>query len=106
MIRIEDKHNCCGCAACVQVCPKHCIYFEEDEEGYRYPLVDETLCIQCGLCEKVCLFINQRNPEATPLHVYAQKNNDEQTRLKSSSGGIFSLLAEKVINKGRIRCII
>lgn len=54
MIHIVDKRQCCGCAACVQKCPKHCISLYEDEEGFLYPRIDTNNCIDCGLCEKVC----------------------------------------------------
>lgn len=69
---------------------------DEDNEGFLYPVVDDTICIDCGLCEKVCPVINQNEPRK-PLKVYAAKNANEEVRLKSSSGGIFSLLAEAVI---------
>lgn len=55
MIRIIDKRECCGCEACVQVCPKHCIDFSSDYQGFCYPHVDEAHCINCGLCEKYAL---------------------------------------------------
>ena len=55
MLQITDKSKCCGCNACVQRCPKQCIVMHEDEEGFLYPQVDVTLCVDCGLCEKVCL---------------------------------------------------
>lgn len=54
MITINDKTQCCGCWACYNVCPKHCITMEEDSEGFRYPKVDADICIDCGLCERVC----------------------------------------------------
>lgn len=101
MIHIQDKHNCCGCAACVQACPKQCISFDEDKQGFRYPLVDESLCIECGLCEKVCPVINQADVKK-PLKVYAAQNPSEEIRLQSSSGGIFTMLAEAVIDDGGV----
>ena len=101
MIHIQDKHNCCGCAACVQACPKHCISFNEDEHGFRYPLVDKSLCIDCGLCEKVCPVINQIDAKK-PIKVYAAQNPNEEIRLKSSSGGIFTMLAEAIIDEGGV----
>lgn len=58
MISIIDKHNCCGCEACVQACPKHCISFNEDAEGFHYPKVDEKQCVECGACEKACPILN------------------------------------------------
>ena len=71
----------------------------EDEEGFLYPLVDTTLCVNCGLCEKVCPVSHQANSRE-PLSVIAARNNDEKIRSQSSSGGIFTLLAEKVIREG------
>lgn len=101
MIDIKEKHNCCGCGACVQVCPKQCISMSADNEGFLYPQVDAAICIDCGLCEKVCPVINQ-NESREPLAVYAAKNNNEEIRLKSSSGGIFTLLAEQIISEGGV----
>ena len=62
MIRIKHKSDCCGCEACVQRCPKRCISLHRDQEGFLYPLVDESICINCGLCERVCPVINQGEP--------------------------------------------
>ena len=101
MIEIKDKKNCCGCSACVSICPKHCIAMQEDSEGFLYPQVDEQICVNCGLCEKVC---NELHPYDTrePLQVLAAINKNEDIRLKSSSGGIFHLLAEKTIREGGV----
>lgn len=101
MIKILDNHNCCGCEACVQVCPKHCIAFNEDEEGFLYPKVDEDICIRCGLCEKVCPFLNQ-NESKKPIQAFAAINQNEDIRAKSSSGGIFTAIAQKVIGDGGV----
>ena len=99
MITILDKHNCCGCEACVQVCPKQCISFTADNEGFSYPKVDEAFCINCGLCEKVCPVLHPYK-ERTPLKTLAAINENDEVRLASSSGGIFTLLAEQVIGDG------
>ena len=101
MIKITQKEHCCGCSACVHICPKHSISFQEDKEGFLYPKVDLETCIDCGLCEKVCPVVNQE-PEREPLQVYAAKNDDESIRHKSSSGGLFTLLAEKIIEDGGV----
>lgn len=101
MIQIKDKSACCGCAACVQRCPKQCIFLKEDKEGFLYPIVDKKTCIDCGLCEKVCPIINQ-NDSREPLKVYAAKHTDDEIRMKSSSGGIFTLLAEQIIDEGGV----
>ena len=101
MINIQDKKDCCGCAACVQRCPKQCISLQEDSEGFLYPMVDASLCIDCGLCEKVCPIIHQAD-QRTPLGVYAAKNPDEAVRMQSSSGGVFTMLAERVLAEGGV----
>ena len=98
MISIKDKKKCCGCSACVQRCPKQCINFREDNEGFRYPYIDTDKCINCGLCEKVCPIINQYN-EKVPTKVYAAINTNEKIRMQSSSGGIFTYIATKVIEE-------
>lgn len=101
MIHITDKSKCCGCNACVQRCPKQCITMYEDEEGFLYPKVDKSCCIDCGLCDKVCPVPN-RNSSKQPLQVFAAKNRNEEQRLRSSSGGIFILLAEYIIKRGGV----
>ena len=73
----------------------------EDEEGFLYPKVDATLCIDCGLCEKICPVINQDEPKK-PMHCYAAINPEEDIRVKSSSGGIFTMIAERIIDEGGV----
>jgi ferredoxin len=101
MIEIRDKKKCCGCSTCAQRCPRQCITLKEDHEGFLYPYVDITHCIDCKLCEKVCPFL-QPEQEQKPLLVYAAIHKDESTRMQSSSGGIFSLLSEQVIARGGV----
>lgn len=101
MINITDKHNCCGCSACAQRCPKLCISMQIDNEGFLYPQVDISKCVDCHLCEKVCPVINQYDTR-TPLNVYAAKNSDDEVRRLSSSGGVFTLLAEQTIKDGGV----
>lgn len=98
MIVLTESNDCCGCWSCVTVCPQQCIAMKEDTEGFLYPDIDERICVNCGLCEKVCPVIHQKE-ERKPLKVYAAKNKDEEIRLNSSSGGVFSLLAEKILNE-------
>lgn len=101
MIHIKRKEDCCGCSACAQICPRSCISMIPDNEGFLYPHVDSSICVNCGLCEKVCNIQHPRD-ERKPLNVLAAINNDEDVRMKSSSGGIFHLLAESVIRKGGV----
>lgn len=101
MIQIEDKKHCCGCEACRQVCPKACIRLERDEEGFGYPVVDLERCIECHRCERVCPFMKLGAPRE-PLAVYAACATDEGLRETSSSGGLFTLLAEETIRCGGV----
>ena len=101
MLQLTDKQDCCGCHACASVCARHSITMHEDNEGFLYPVVDASTCTDCGLCEKVCPVINQDEPRK-PLKVYAAKHEDDEIRMKSSSGGIFTLLAEQIIDVGGV----
>ena len=96
-----EKANCTGCYACAAVCPERCISLENDPEGFWYPSVDETKCIDCGGCEAVCPLISQREVESEPT-AYACIGRDEAVRLDSSSGGVFTLLAERIIDRGGV----
>ncbi len=103
MIEILDKGKCCGCHGCTNICPKSCISMEVDSEGFWYPKVDKNLCIDCHLCEKVCpiLEVPQKKEVFTSL-TYACKNKNDEVRLESSSGGVFSLLCKYVISHGGV----
>ena len=96
-------NNCCGCSACMQSCPKDCISMVEDNEGFLYPKVDESKCIDCGICSKSCSWLKELQQHADNYpQVYAVKNRSDEVRLRSTSGGMFSALAEFVISKGGI----
>ncbi|MEG2151349.1 MAG: Coenzyme F420 hydrogenase/dehydrogenase, beta subunit C-terminal domain [Bacteroidaceae bacterium] len=101
MINILEKRMCVGCNACAQCCPKQCITLQEDNEGFLYPHIDDEKCIDCGLCEKVCPVLNQGDKHE-PLAVYAAKNNNDEIRMASSSGGIFTFLAEQILSESGV----
>ena len=103
MISIENKEKCSGCHACYNVCPKGAINMKEDEKGFKYPIINKEECVNCGLCEKVCPIINQKESNNIP-RVYACYNKDEKIRMKSSSGGIFTLIAEEIIRRNGVVC--
>ena len=96
---LKNKKDCMGCHACANICPKSCILMETDQEGFLYPTVDYNLCIKCKKCINVCPIINKEEVMNDPV-TYSCINNDETIRLDSSSGGIFTLVAEKVIAQG------
>lgn len=104
MIKITDKEKCCGCHNCALVCPKNCITMKEDEEGFLYPAVDEDKCIDCGICEKSCPIISplENNKALNDITSYAAYSKNNDIRLNSSSGGMFTHLASSVINAGGV----
>lgn len=100
-IKENNKKECNGCGACYQICPRQCISLQADSEGFLYPYINKNECIDCNLCEKVCpeLSISKKQE---PLACLAAKINDINVKLKSSSGGIFSALAEYIISIGGV----
>ncbi len=99
MIDIKDKSKCCGCKGCANVCPKKAITFSSDEEGFAYPSVDQDLCFDCHLCEKVCPFLKSEPKRISVPLTYAAKIKDLDIRDNSSSGGLFSVFANKILNE-------
>ncbi len=95
------KHECYGCYACKEICPTNAIVMEEDNEGFRYPVVDEEKCIDCGACSKACIRKSSHKIEYTEQYpkVYSVMNKQEEVRMKSSSGAIFPELAKYVIEE-------
>lgn len=92
---------CCGCNACVQVCPMSCIEVKYDEEGFAYPKVNEEICIHCNLCDEVCPFIN-KGEERLPKKILGMTNLDDDLLMDSSSGGVFGGIASYVLSEGGI----
>ena len=97
--------NCSSCAACANVCARSAISMQLDAEGFYRPVIDAEKCVQCGACERICPWNKPvENPnvaDVSPKTVAAYAK-DESVRLKSSSGGIFSILAERVLDDGGV----
>lgn len=101
MIEVDSRINCTGCSACANICPRGCISMQADSEGFLYPLVNADMCIDCGLCEDVCPMLHKPIQHEV-LAVYGAKNKNEEVRMESSSGGMFSLFAEAVLISGGV----
>lgn len=102
VILFDSKKDCCGCSACMNICPKHAIDMMDDIHGFLYPIIDEKKCIKCKLCKKVCGYQNYDISKYTnqeDAYVGVWDNNDI---LNSASGGIFGCLANNIINEGGI----
>lgn len=96
-IKLADKNICTGCGACYNACTKNAISMTEDQDGFLFPKINKEKCVNCGICSKVCFVINKKEKNYRPLNIYAAVAKNIQIAKTSSSGGIFSLLAEKVI---------
>lgn len=94
----HDK--CTGCGACLNSCPKNAITMELDKEGFLFPVINEELCIDCGKCFKVCPVTAPLPHHGTPKS-YAVWASDE-IRMESSSGGMFTLLADHVLSQNGV----
>lgn len=101
---IIDKHKatCSGCNACAEACPKQCIEMIPDKKGFLYPKVDASSCTNCGICEKVCPFIDGNTNLKEPLTAYAAWNKDREQYLASSSGGAAHVFSSYIINQGGV----
>lgn len=99
MIRVP--FNCTGCHACVSVCPNNCIAMVVNEEGFSFPEINTSKCIQCNLCDRICPVTNEQ-VKSTHTQAYGIKNKNETERRDSSSGGVFSLLAEQILVHGGV----
>lgn len=100
MIPYKSKCQCCGCMACIDICPKNAIDVITDRYGFDYPQIDNSKCVDCGLCKKVCPFVEKPKIENFDKNVYAAKSIDDSVRMTSSSGGIYSLLSDEVLIHG------
>lgn len=102
---ITPPENCTGCGLCANVCSKDAISMEWSKEGFLVPGVDTDRCINCGLCVKQCIALEDKSEYSDDLEsviAYGGWNKNTDIHLKSSSGGIFTALAERVILKGGI----
>ena len=97
---LPERGSCTGCGACASGCPKGAIHMLPDREGFLYPTVTDA-CIQCGHCAHICPVRKQREPRPEPA-VFAAWNPDAAVRQASTAGGVFSLLAEYILDEGGV----
>ena len=97
---LDEKEKCCGCGACMAVCPKNAIAMQPDAEGFLYPVMDEAACIHCGLCGQKCPAIRVQTQRRG--RVLAARSLDEDVRALSSSGGVFTALAQQTLSQNGV----
>ena len=90
---------CCGCAACSAICPVNAISIQEDEKGFLVPIIDNTKCIDCKACQKVC---REKNRFHLPKDVLIAKHSDNDVYLASQSGGGFTAISDMILSQNGI----
>ncbi len=100
-IKVLENKKCTGCTACVSICPKNAIKMCENYDGFKYPKIEESKCINCGLCAKICPVLNTKN-NTSLNECYAAYNKDKKEIKSSSSGGVFSILANYTLDNNGI----
>ncbi len=101
-LKTKDKVTCNGCTACALVCPKDAIEMVEDVEGFIYPVIIDEKCIKCGKCLRICS--NYSTEQDRKYTAYAAINNNKDILSKSTSGGAYSALIEKLFSKENSVC--
>lgn len=99
----DIKELCSGCSACYSICPAEAITMREDEEGFLFPYIDEGMCIACGKCKQVCPMNEAKCETENVISCHAVKTTDD-ILMESSSGGMFTLLANKVLEHNGYVC--
>lgn len=97
----ENEKDCCGCGACFNICPKKAISMIEDQYGFIYPRINNELCIDCGMCKRVCSYQN-KNENNFPISTFAAVTKNEQILKKSASGGVFTTLALQMLEENGV----
>jgi len=99
LIDVINKENCTGCMACKNACSRNAIEIKDEKDGFSYPKINKEYCINCNICRKVCPVENKLAENKNEIEVYACKNKENEVLLKSSSGGIFTLIANYILKE-------
>lgn len=99
----SQKENCCGCTACFSTCPEHAITMEPDEEGFLYPVIDLSRCVDCGKCTAVCPVIYKGHYKSKELPcLYAVRHKSDTVLRRSTSGGAFTAISDTILRLGGV----
>lgn len=86
MIKIDN--NCTGCMACVSVCPKNALSISENREGFLYPKLNNSLCVNCGKCVNICSALEIEKVQNVNIITYGAHVKDKKILDRSQSGGM------------------
>lgn len=95
MIKLANESVCTGCALCYDVCKNKAIAMNENEEGFKYPVIDYSKCIECGNCQKTCPIINVNELHESKKALYGRVLDDIEI---SSSGGLGKAFGNTVLH--------
>ena len=101
-LNLSEKNTCCGCAACMNTCPKQAIQMKEDSCGFVYPNIDDSKCINCGLCSKICDFKKEHDKSSNIEKAYSLTVNDSKILYESTSGGAFTVFSDYILDAGGV----
>lgn len=96
--------ECTGCSACYNICPQKAISMVENSEGFLYPKIDETKCINCGKCKYICPNNTEKQFYQENQKAYSAYASDEILQNKTSSGGAFTVFAQYILKQNGIVC--
>ena len=99
---VVSKELCIGCGVCEKKCPRACITLECDPLGFKKAVINKYNCSHCNLCKRICPCNNKYKDDLRKPLTYIGYNIDEEIRKDSSSGGIFTALACKVLDMGGV----
>lgn len=102
MPKLVEIDKCCGCAACANKCAKGAITMQPNKEGFLHPVIDTSLCVECGLCEKACPGLEPAKADGNYPKAFIVQHKDDAVRYQSTSGGAFTAIAQEVINRGGV----
>lgn len=102
MPELAKKEKCTGCAACFNKCPFEAIYMKADYTGFLYPVIDNMKCTNCNGCEIACPVLNNVLSKSNQQRAYIAQNKDNDIRIQSTSGGVFTAIASETIKRGGV----
>lgn len=99
-------YRCTGCSACASICNLGALSMVADSEGFLYPSLDTSRCVGCKRCLKTCpAFSAETGTVSQPAQekrAFVAYSLNDGIRKDSSSGGIFTELAERVLSDGAV----
>lgn len=101
-VDVIKEEKCTGCMACKNACPRNAIEIVEGKDGFLYPKINKEHCTNCSICRIVCPVERKLKENQNEIEVYACKNKDSKIRSISTSGGIFTLLSNYILDKNGV----